>query len=208
MIKNLTDKRQKLSLEMSDLSDRLYDQRNSFENETLFLQSLEQEIGKLEIVNGNRAVEGEGLEISFLASSLLQYGDLISLINELWASGAEAIEVDGQRINANTIIFYQEGADGLEIAVNGRVVHWPLKISAVGNANNLEKGLTLPGGLMDIFAYNKIYPTIRQKSLITLPAAQFPSMYAYAKEYTEPPVTEINATPPPTSPLNTPAQLP
>lgn len=186
MVKNLSDKRQKLNQEMSDLSDQLYDRRNAFEDEALVRQSLEQELAKLEIVNGSRPVEGEGLEVTFLATSFVNYTHVISLVNELWASGAEAIAVSDMRIQANSSIFFKEGDQGLEITVNGKAVSWPLKVTAIGNANNLEKGLTLPGGYIDLMAYNNIHPTLRQKELVSLPAVKTQPTFIYLKEYTGP----------------------
>jgi len=189
MVKNLTDKRQKLGLEMADLSDQLYDRRNAYKDQSLVSKSLGQELAKLEIINGSRMVHGPGLDVTFLATSMVQYSDLISLVNELWASGAEAIAISNIRINSNTYIFYQQANGGLEITVNNQPVTWPLKVIAIGDPNNLERGLTLPGGYIDMMAYNKIYPTLRQKGNLALPAIKSPPHYYFLKEY----VPEANA---------------
>jgi len=183
MIKNLTDKRSKLGSEMADLSDQLYDRRNAYEDQTLVGKSLEQELAKLEIANGTRPVHGQGLEVTFLSTSMVQYSDLITLTNELWASGAEAIAISGIRVNSNSYIHYRQANGGLEITVNNQPVTWPLKILATGDSNNLEKGLTLPGGYVDMMAYNKIYPTLRQKDDLELPAIKSPPHFYYLKEY-------------------------
>jgi len=183
MVKNLSDKRRNLSKELSELSDQLYDRRNAHQNEALLRQSMEQELSKLEIVNGSRPVEGEGIEVTFLPTSFVQYTHIVSLVNELWAAGAEAIAVSDIRINNYSSIFFKEGNNGLEITVDGQPVSWPLKVTAIGNANNLEKGLTLPGGYMDLMAYNNIYPTIRQKESVALPAIKSQIHFSYLKEY-------------------------
>lgn len=190
MVKNLTERRQRLSLEMAELSAQLYDRRNSLEDENLVLQSLELEMSRLEYINGSVEVEGQGIEVSFPATSFVQYTDIISLVNELWAAGAEAIAVSGVRLNANSYIFYMDTAGGTEICVNNIPVTWPLKIQAIGDANNLEKGLTLPGGFMDLMLYNRIYPTLRRKETIALPAVKSPPSYYYLKEYAPPPEGE------------------
>ena len=74
-------------------------------------------------------------------------------------------------------------AEGTEICVNNIPVTWPLKIEAIGEANSLEKGLTLPGGFMDLMLYNRIYPTLRRKESLTLPAVKNPPLYYYLEEY-------------------------
>lgn len=190
MVKNLTEKRQKLSLEMSELSAQLYDRRNSLEDESMVLQSLQLELSRLEYINGSCEVTGQGIEVSFPATSFVQYTDIISLVNELWAAGAEAISVSGVRLNTNSYIFYMDTASGTEICVNNIPVTWPLRIQAIGDANNLEKGLTLPGGFMDLMMYNKIYPTLRRKESIQLTAVKSPTLYYYMKEYTPPPAED------------------
>jgi len=183
MIRNLTDKRSKLSLEMADLSNQLADRRNAFEDQTLVAKSIEQELSKLEIVNGSRAVRGRGLEVTFLSTSMVQYSDLITLVNELWASGAEAVSVSGVRIISSSYIYYRPADGGLEIIVSNQPITWPLKILAIGDSNNLEKGLTLPGGFIDMMAFNKIYPTLRQKEALELPAVNLSHRFDYLKEY-------------------------
>ena len=50
MVKNLTQRRQSLSLEMAELSAQLYDRRNSMEDEELVLQSLGQELSAWNIL--------------------------------------------------------------------------------------------------------------------------------------------------------------
>ena len=184
MVKNLTEKRQRLGQEMSDLSSQLYDRRNAYADESLSLRSLEQQLQRLEIANGTRPVNGQGIEIHFQPTSRVQYTDIITLVNELWAAGAEAIAVSDYRLAANSYIFYMETAEGTEICVNNSPITWPLRVQAIGNADNLERGLTLPGGFMDLMMYSRIYPTLRKKETLELPAVASPPLYYYLKSYT------------------------
>ncbi|MCL1805133.1 MAG: DUF881 domain-containing protein [Clostridiales bacterium] len=186
MVKNLTEKRQRLGLEMSDLSSQLYDRRNALEDETLTIRSLEQQLARLEIANGARPVTGQGLEIQFQATSAVSYADLIILVNELYSAGAEAIAVGNYRLNGNSYIFYSDTPDGRVITVNNNPVALPLQVLAIGDASNLEKGLTLPGGFMDMMMYNRIFPTLRQKESLDLPAVQSPPLYYYLSAYQPP----------------------
>jgi uncharacterized protein YlxW (UPF0749 family) len=183
MVKNLTEKRQRLMREMSNLSDQLYDRRNALEDESMTIRSLEQQLARLDIVNGARPVSGQGLEISFPATSAVSYADLIVLVNELNAAGAEAIAIGNNRLNGNSYIFYADTPDGRVITVNNTPVPLPLGISAIGDAANLEKGLTLPGGFVDMMTYFRIYPTLRQKQSIDLPAVASPPLYYYLSAY-------------------------
>lgn len=183
MIKNLTDKRQRLGQEMADLSSQLYDRRNALEDETMVIRSLEQQLARLEIANGVKPLRGQGLEIQFQATSAVSYTDLIILINELYAAGAEAVAVGDYRLAGNSYLFYADTPEGRVITVNNNVVTLPLRVLAIGDAGNLEKGLTFPGGFVDMMMYNKIYPTLRQKESLDLPAVTSPPFYYYLSAY-------------------------
>lgn len=193
MVKNLSDKRQRLTLEVNDLSNQLYERRNTFENESLIRASLEQELAKLNIINGAVPIYGEGLEVVIFSSSLFQHHDLINLVNELWAAGAEAIAVGQVRLNASTPIYFQEGDEGLEITVNQLPIEWPLRVWAIGDTNNLEKGLSLPGGFIDMMGYNGIFPTLRQKERVELPPVRVNRPFSYMKEHLSPTQAVLNA---------------
>ena len=183
MVKNLTEKRQRLGQEMADLSSQLYDRRNALEDEEMTIRSLEQQLTRLEIANGIRPVTGQGLEIQFQATSAVTYTDLIILLNELYAAGAEVIAVGDYRLTANSYIFYADTPEGRVITVNNSPVALPLRILAIGDAGNLEKGLTFPGGFMDLMMYNRIYPTLRRKESMDLPAVASPPFYYYLSAY-------------------------
>jgi len=183
MIKNLTEKRKRLGQEMSDLSSQIYDRRNSLADEALTILSLEQQIVRLDIANGVRPVTGEGIEIQFQATSAVSHTDLIVLVNELYAAGAEAISVGGYRLTAHSYIFYYDLPDGRIILVNNNPVELPLRVLAIGDSGNLEKGLTLPGGFMDVMMYSRIYPTLRRKESLELPAVASQPLYYYLSAY-------------------------
>ena len=183
MVKNLTEKRQRLSQEMAELSSQLYDRRNSLEDETMTIRSLQQQIARLDIANGTKPVFGQGIEIQFQATSSVAYTDLIVLVNELYASGAEAVAIGDYRLTGNSYIFFADLPEGRTITVNNNPVSLPLRVIAIGDAGNLEKGLTFPGGFMDVMMYSRIYPTLRQKEELELPAVASQPMYYYLSAY-------------------------
>ncbi|MCL1848272.1 MAG: DUF881 domain-containing protein [Clostridiales bacterium] len=183
MVKNLTEKRQRLGQEMTDLSSQLYDRRNAFEDEAMTIRSLEQQLARLEIANGTKPVTGQGLEIQFQATSAVSYTDLILLVNELYAAGAEAVAVGDYRLTGNSYLFYSDTPDGRVITVNNSPVALPLRVLAIGDASNLEKGLTFPGGFMDLMMYYRVYPTLRQKESLDLPPVGSPPFYYYLSAY-------------------------
>jgi uncharacterized protein YlxW (UPF0749 family) len=71
--------------------------------------------------------------------------DLSVLVNELWASGAEAVEVNGQRMVARSSI----RCVGPTVLVNTNRVASPFIVKAIGDVDHLEGGLKMPGGFLD-----------------------------------------------------------
>ena len=99
-------------------------------------EAKEQELKENNMILGNTNVTGEGVEIilqdaintnnSFnLSDQLIHYGDIQWVVNELKNAGAEAIEVNGQRI--------------LE----------PYVIKVIGNQSHLESAVTGNGGKVE-----------------------------------------------------------
>lgn len=68
--------------------------------------------------------------------------DVLRVVNELWASGAEAISINGQRIVAGTAI----RCAGPTVLINFVPTPAPIRIQALGDPANLMNGLKLPGG--------------------------------------------------------------
>jgi len=71
--------------------------------------------------------------------------DLQALVNELWATGAEAICINDQRVVNRTAI----GSAGPTILVNGKRMSPPYEVQAIGPAEELSASLEMPGGVLD-----------------------------------------------------------
>ncbi|MGF7184338.1 uncharacterized protein YlxW (UPF0749 family) [Desulfitispora alkaliphila] len=170
MMRNLHEKRNVLEDEISDL---LQERRSYLDNvtaEQALVESMEAELKRLQIASGSVPIKGPGISVTITGESHLLYLDLVDIINELWATGAEAIAINDIRVGTNTTIYDQISRDAPEIMVNGRSVLYPVIIYAIGDPHTLEKGLTFPGGIIDNLntLYN-IYPEIRQDKEIILP---------------------------------------
>lgn len=116
----------------------------------------EQELKENNMILGNTDVVGEGIEVILadaettdnnLNASLqiIHYDDLQIVINELKNAGAEAIEVNGQRIINTTAIT----CEGNIIKINGERVGSPFTIKAIGSQNLLYGALERAGSYLD-----------------------------------------------------------
>lgn len=98
---------------------------------------------RLGVLTGFTAVHGEGVRISVDnaasadATSEIRDEDLATLVDGLWAAGAEAVAIDGQRINALGGIRNISRA----VHVNGRPVTAPYLVVAIGDQRTLQARL-------------------------------------------------------------------
>lgn len=109
-------------------------------------QDLADRIARLEVLTGAVAVTGPGLVISVddappgkvtgnepdPASRVLDI-DLQHLVNGLWAAGAEAVSINGQRLTATTAI----RSAGQAITVDYRPLARPYVVSAIGDPKTM-----------------------------------------------------------------------
>ena len=188
MVRDLSGKRQQLAAEVLDLNSRLNVQRQNSEDEKVLYDSLSKELVKLQKLTGQIPLEGPGISITIEKIMPILYIDIIQFINELWSSGAEAISVNQFRITQNSSVFYTESENVMSVTVNNIVLSYPITIKAIGSTNNLEKALTIPGGIMDKLALYGAYPAIALHETLTVPAVNSVPDYYFLREYKPPEV--------------------
>lgn len=121
-------------------------------------EAVQEKINKYETLLGINDVKGQGIEISLsdndnysnqnsfasinASNYLVHDGNLIAIVNELKAAGAEAISINGKRITESTAIT----CAGNVIQVNGEKVGSPFIIRAIGQKDLLYGEVTKNGG--------------------------------------------------------------
>ncbi len=78
-------------------------------------------------------------------SYLVHDQDLLQLVNELTAAGAEAISLNDERIGPRTAI----RCVGPVVQVNGKPIGGPYVVKAIGDPEALEGALRLPLGILE-----------------------------------------------------------
>jgi len=135
-------------------------------DEELIYQT-QREIEQLQILNGVVPVSGPGITIIIARDAHIWDLALINLVNELWVSGAEAIAINDHRLTVNT---YLQGNLYGDIFLNNEPLSFPIVITAIGNPNTLETGLTMPGGIVFEWIFFGINPIIIAEYNINIPA--------------------------------------
>ena len=79
--------------------------------------------------------------------------DVQLLVNDLWASGAEAIAIGGVRLQPRSAIRQAGGA----ILVDNRPVFWPMTIDAIGDPSGMQVKLISSPGYGRLSSFAQLY---------------------------------------------------
>lgn len=166
MLKNLTDKRWQLTEELEEAENNLMTYQNDYKNDAELISRIDNELDRLQLINGTVAAAGSGIRITVTGHLLAS--DLVFLVNELWAAGAEAVAINDYRITATTGISYVETLNQTYLTCDGKVIQEPVTLWAIGNGATLEKSLTMPGGIADSLSLYQITLYIELQDQIQL----------------------------------------
>jgi len=146
VIKTQDQKIAELEAEIKSIREKiqLYQTAKTAQTE---LEPLQKELDRMKFLAGLTAVEGPGVQITLKDQEkaktakesevdfyIIHYTDILYIVNDLRAGGAEAISVNGERVVSTSDI----RCAGVFITVNLNRLAPPYKISAVGNPDNLE----------------------------------------------------------------------
>lgn len=143
------------------------------DNDTVYAREAEQ----LRRLLGLVPVKGSGLKVmlqdgDYTADSvnpndyIVHESHVFQVINELYISGAEAIAVNGQRIDSNSHIV----CTGPVILVDGVEHPAPFTIEAIGDPEVLSASMKLAGGVQDQLVNDNISVTLDDGMEIHMPA--------------------------------------
>lgn len=111
------------------------------------VQQIQNNLKKARIFAGLETVKGAGIIITLDNNEFVQVMDydILNIVNELRASGAQAISVNDERVVAMTEI---RDADPY-IIINGKQFRAPFIIKAIADPDKLERSMTLIGGYLE-----------------------------------------------------------
>jgi uncharacterized protein YlxW (UPF0749 family) len=111
---------------------------------------------------------------------VVHQSDLQSVVNALWAGGAEAMTVAGQRIIATSAV----RCVGNTLLLNGRVFSPPFPVLAIGPALQMQDSLDHAPGVTlfkQAASYYGLGYTVEAQDSVLLPAYDGPINQTYAK---------------------------
>jgi uncharacterized protein YlxW (UPF0749 family) len=190
----LTRKINELEKQVIELGESKTKLEESLSKEGTAAKALNEELQKTKVVAGLTAVEGPGIvlilqdspgrkarsnrtfeeDLDYVIHEItLQRG-----INELNASGAEAISVNGQRITSRTAI----RCVGPTAMINNVPLASPFEVRAIGDPATLVGALNIPRGFMEsIQSFDPAMARIERRPLVKVPAYTGTTDFRFAR---------------------------
>ena len=146
------------------------------------------EMEQLMAFAGLTEISGTGVTVTMNDSSskgggdmnayLVHAEDILQVVNELYAAGAEAVSINGQRMVGGSAI----SCAGSIVMVNGVRVAAPFEIKAVGEPSVLKAALHFPGGVVDNLAPWGIEISVKEEMTVIVPAYTQTALYRNMEE--------------------------
>lgn len=169
--------RRSLEAQVADLTQRLAVFERATAERRSTTEAMMRELEGLRVAAGLVPLTGPGVTVIVDAAQspvvghappAVQYVDLASIVNELWAAGAEAVAVSGVRVAATT--GYSE-VGGTILADRQRLAP-PYTIEAIGDPSTLQGALQIRGGIIEGLRTLGLQITIARNPALTVPAVQ------------------------------------
>ena len=151
---------------------------------------LKEQLDRARILAGVTELRGPGVEVTLNDSNIalkpgenpnlyvLHDEDVLRVLNEIRAAGAEAISLNGERILASTEV----RCIGPTIVLNkDKRLAPPFVITAIGDPNTLESSIKMKGGVAEILQFWGIQVGVKKMNQVTVPAYSGGVKFDYAK---------------------------
>jgi uncharacterized protein YlxW (UPF0749 family) len=188
-LKTAEKQRDDLAADVADLRKQLSDMASA----QVEYKALAEQLHLAQVAAGLVPLAGPGVVVTLDDSSrpvtpgenannfIIHDEDVLRVVNELLAAGAEAISINGQRVTGRTEI----RCTGPVITINGVRTAPPLQITAIGNPEELEAALLMKGGVAEAVRFWGIQLSVKKENAVTVPAYKSSLRLQYATPATE-----------------------
>ncbi|WP_030610006.1 DUF881 domain-containing protein [Streptomyces fulvoviolaceus] len=178
ILDELDDRTQRLEDEKQGLEKQRDELENSSDQaEEARKQTVEKE-RQLGILAGTVAAQGPGITMTIEDTKGTVEADmLLDAIQELRAAGAEAIQVNGVRVVAGTYLTDSDKS----VSVDGNKITAPYRFKVIGNPQDLEPALNIPGGVVQTLEKEQATVTVERSDKIVVDALRAAKRPDYAR---------------------------
>ncbi|WGW13278.1 DUF881 domain-containing protein [Saxibacter everestensis] len=147
VLDDVTERNDRLQAEMEELEQTRRELESGSNQQALAEEQAKERADTLAILAGTAPATGPGVILTITdPDAAVTAGDFVNLIQELRDAGAEAIQVNGSRVVANTAFLPAE--DG-GVAIGNANLTRPYTIAVIGDPDTISTALRIPGGVED-----------------------------------------------------------
>lgn len=140
-------KNEEIEEKVKETEGKIKEYRDELQNDENSFKLLENEVKEAEAYVGYTSLKGEGIVVTLRDTEMeISSSDLLNLVNELNAAGAEAISINDERIVSMSDISL---VNNRIILVNANRISSPYIVKAIGDKKYFESALTIKGGYID-----------------------------------------------------------
>lgn len=167
-----------LEAEVADLRAQLQEYEKAAAEGRLAAAQMNRLLVEMRALAGLTPLEGPGIVVVLKDSVralrpgedpnkvVLHYSDLYAVVAELWAAGAEAVAINGERIIATTGI----NCVGTTILCNTKRMAPPYVVAAIGDPGRLAGYLRRPGGVLELLTAFDFPVRVTRPARVVVPA--------------------------------------
>lgn len=168
----------RLRAQISALQDSLRRLQTSGNRSLAARRQTQREERVLGVLVGTLPAAGPGVHVTISdPSGKLTGEDLLDVVEELRGAGAEALQFGPVRVSTDTAFTGGHGT----VAVDGRVVHAPYSVLAIGGPKTLDTALNIPGGVAATVRTAGGQVTVQEEANIRITATRALPSFHYAK---------------------------
>lgn len=179
ILASLNTESDQLREEIATLKLQLVTLETSSQRDESALAAAREQLEALEVLAGTVPVHGPGVVLRITdPGRVLGFETMVDMVQELRDAGAEAIAVNGVRVGVRSAF----GEKGGAILLDDEPLQPPYSVVAIGQADTLEAGLSIPGGVLDTLgAENGVTASVERRADVQVPALAEPPSFRVAR---------------------------
>lgn len=162
LLANVNDQSARLETELGDL--RSQKSRLESGGDSAAIADAQKRLDELAVLNGTARVKGSGITVRVTQANQVTAANVLDAVQELRDAGAEAIDVGGQRVVAQTWFGERSGA----ITVSGTPIPTDFTITAIGDSHTMATAMAIPGGVTDTLSQAGAQVKVSEEKAVTI----------------------------------------
>jgi len=145
ILDDLNAREERLREQISDQRTALQQLNSSDSQSATALEEARKRAEAIGILNGTVPAQGPGLTMTIRdPDDAVRVADVLDAIQELRGAGAETMQIDGVRVGVSTAVTGDPGG----LMIDGRPITTPYEFVVIGDPQNMETAMNIPGGVV------------------------------------------------------------